>query len=270
MQARLNEDLSLETLSSRLGVSPTHFQKTFKARIGETPKAHVERLRLERAAFRLLVQDETLINIALDHGYNSPETFTRAFRRRFGKAPSEYRAWARRGRSDPSSRPRHGCANYSLSGVRIRRLAPAHLAFIRHVGPYEQVSDKLYAQLARWADVRCVPGPRIWMGLGHDAPGTTASDKLRFDAALVIPSAFTGDCEIAYQSFPGGEFAIITHVGAFSTLPCAYRSIFSQATSLPGHRLGGLPVVEIYQTAKVTSQRALNVTDICLPVERRS
>jgi hypothetical protein len=40
-------------------------------------------------------------------------------------------------------------------------------------------------------------------------------------------------------------------------------------TQLPKHRLIGLPAVEIYQTARVNARLELNVTDICLPVDRR-
>ena len=270
IQAHLDEDLSLESLSGRMGVSPTYFHKSFKAVIGETPKAHVERLRLERAAFRILVQDESLINIALDHGFAAPETFSRAFRRRFGMAPSEYRAWMRRQNAEAAGRLVHECAGFSISNVKVRRLAPAHLAFIRHVGPYESVPDTLFSTLERWAGTQRIPGTRVWIGLGHDAPGATAPDKLRFDAALVVPSPFESNEAATYQHFPGGEFAIVTHAGAFSTLSQAYAAIFPRVTALPEHDLVGLPAVEIYQSARVISAQQINVTDICLPVQRRA
>lgn len=95
IQAHLDEDLSLDVLSARASLSPAHFQRTFHALIGETPKKYVARLRLERAAFRLLIHDVTILEIGTDCGFQSHETFTRAFRRRFGMAPSSYRAWVR-------------------------------------------------------------------------------------------------------------------------------------------------------------------------------
>jgi DNA gyrase inhibitor GyrI len=104
------------------------------------------------------------------------------------------------------------------------------------------------------------------MGIGHDAPGTTRPEHLRFDAALVVPSAFTPRGPIGHQVFEGGEFGVTTHVGPFATLPAAYAAIFPRVTQLPKHRLIGLPAVEIYQTARVNAHLQLNVTDICLPV----
>jgi AraC family transcriptional regulator len=269
IQAHLDEDLSLDALSAKASLSPAHFQRTFQALVGETPKTYVARLRLERAAFRLLIHDETLLNIALDCGFQNHETFTRAFRRRFGMPPSSYRSWVRT--QAQQQRPETAAgeqpdASYSISETKIRRLHRVHLAFIRHVGPYEAVSDALFDTLEDWAANQALAGPRIWMGIGHDAPGATRPEHLRFDAALVVPSAFNGTGAIGHQMFEGGEFAVTTHVGPFATLPAAYAAIFPRVMQLPKHQLIGLPAVEIYQTARVNARLQLNVTDICLPV----
>jgi len=98
------------------------------------------------------------------------------------------------------------------------------------------------------------------------APGTTRPEHLRFDAALVVPSAFTPRGSVGHQVFEGGEFGVTTHAGPFITLPAAYAAIFPRVTQLPKHQLIGLPAVEIYQTVRVNSRLQLNVTDICLPV----
>jgi AraC family transcriptional regulator len=267
IQAHLDEDLSLDALSARASLSPAHFQRTFRAQVGETPKAYVARLRLERAAFRLLIHDATMLDIAFDCGFQNHETFTRAFRRRFGMPPNRYRSWMRtqaQQRPDTAAEP-PGDA-YSISATKIRRLHRADLAFIRHVGPYEAVSDALFDSLDDWATTQGLAGPRIWMGIGHDAPGTTRPEHLRFDAALVVPSPFTPSGPIGHQVFEGGEFAVTTHAGPFATLPAAYAAIFPRVTQLPKHQLIGLPAVEIYQTARVNARLQLSVTDICLPV----
>ena len=53
------------------------------------------------------------------------------------------------------------------------------------------LSITLFDSLEDWATNQGLAGPRIWMGIGHDAPGTTRPRHLRFDAALVVPAAFT-------------------------------------------------------------------------------
>ena len=75
-------------------------------------------------------------------------------------------------------------------------LRPAHLAFRRHVGPYESVPESLFDELEDWAARRELPGPPVWMGIGHDAPGTTPPEQLRFDAALVVPGPFAPEGQI--------------------------------------------------------------------------
>jgi len=274
IQANLDEDLSLATLSRIANLSPSHFHRVFNAGIGETPSQYVARLRLERGAFRLQVQNANILRIALDCGFNSHETFTRAFQRAFGKSPAAYRDWSRQqlsgGRthartSGPAVQPTFG-----LSATKVVRLRDMHLAFVRHLGPYEEVPDFLFSQLAEWAERSHVPGPRIWLGIGHDAPGTTAPEQLRFDAALVVPGAFAQDGHVGHQLLVGGDFAVTTHVGAYDTLPCAYSAIFGRVVSLAGYELVGLPAVEFYRTGSCNSALRLNETDICLPVERRS
>jgi AraC-like DNA-binding protein len=93
IQANLDRDLALAALSRKAGLSPFHLQRLFKAAIGETPKAYTSRLRVERAAFRLLIHDSSLLDIALECGFQNHETFIRAFHRRFGKSPRDYRKW---------------------------------------------------------------------------------------------------------------------------------------------------------------------------------
>ena len=153
-----------------------------------------------------------------------------------------------------------------ISSTRVVPLRSAHLAFRRHVGPYESVPESLFDELEEWATRRRVPGPRVWMGIGHDAPGITPPEQLRFDAALVVPASFAPEGQIAHQLLSGGTFAVTTHAGPYDTLPEAYAAIFPRLLSLAGYQLVGLPAVEIYNTTRVTVRHRLNHTDLCLPV----
>jgi AraC family transcriptional regulator len=69
--------------------------------IGETPAAHQRRVRLDRAAWLLLTTTATVLDIALETGWESHEVFTRAFRAQFGTTPSAFRK--DRGKSLPQS-----------------------------------------------------------------------------------------------------------------------------------------------------------------------
>lgn len=269
IQANLDQDLSLAALSRRIGLSPWHLHRAFRSLAGETLKSYTERLRLEQGAFRLMIQDGSLLDVALDCGYHNHETFTRAFRRRFGVAPQAYRVQARRAAPQAIEAASAPSTDFELSTTRVVRFRDLHLAFIRHTGAYEAVPQQIFDELEQWALRHGVPGSWTWMGIGHDAPATTAPARLRFDAALVMPGPFVSEGRIGHQVLAGGSFAVTKHSGPLATLPRAYGIILPRVLALPRHRLVGLPAVEIYHTTRLNLAQALHHTDLCLPVIER-
>ncbi|HWX42927.1 MAG TPA: helix-turn-helix domain-containing protein [Blastocatellia bacterium] len=91
IQGHLQQDLSAETLANRACLSPRHFSRRFKDAFGSPPAAFVEGLRLSEARERLTLPDQTIESVADSVGFKSADAFRRAFERRFGIAPSNYR-----------------------------------------------------------------------------------------------------------------------------------------------------------------------------------
>lgn len=71
--------------------SRRQFHRLTLQALGETPGAHQRRLRLDRAAWLILTSRAGILEIALETGWESHETFTRAFRAQFGVTPSTFR-----------------------------------------------------------------------------------------------------------------------------------------------------------------------------------
>ena len=92
MVDHLDQDLSVETLAARACLSPRQFNRRFKAMFGVTPGQQVEALRLDTARNHLIGSNASLARIANQVGFNSEDAFRRAFERRFGLPPSDYRA----------------------------------------------------------------------------------------------------------------------------------------------------------------------------------
>ena len=272
IQANLDQDLGLGALGRQANLSPDHLQRVFKAAIGETPKAYVTRLRVERAGFCLFAHESPVAEIAAQCGFRNPETFIRAFRRRFSVSPRDYRASQRAAASRWNTERRESLpgARYELSRTRLINVRPVHLAFRRHVGPYEDVPESLFDELERWAARRRLSPPRIWAGIGHDAPLATPPEKLRFDAALVVPGPFEPSGLIGCQVLAGGPHAVTTHVGPYETLGAAYAAIFPRLAAFKDYDIVGLPALEIYHAARISVRYALNHTDICLPMRRKA
>jgi AraC family transcriptional regulator len=71
--------------------SRRQFHRLMVQVLGETPGTHQRRLRLDRGAWLLLTSRATVLDVALETGFENHETFTRAFRTRFGVTPSAFR-----------------------------------------------------------------------------------------------------------------------------------------------------------------------------------
>jgi transcriptional regulator GlxA family with amidase domain len=86
----LDEDLSVEALAMRAGMSPRNFARIFTAETKLTPAKYVERARLERA--RQLMEDTklSLQAVATKTGFESHQNFRRTFMRWLGVTPAEY------------------------------------------------------------------------------------------------------------------------------------------------------------------------------------
>ena len=83
-------------LAARLYLSRFHFDRIVSAVGGESPGRFRRRVLLERAAYRLVTTGRSVLEIAIEAGYSSPEAFARAFQRAYGTPPSLWRAQPRR------------------------------------------------------------------------------------------------------------------------------------------------------------------------------
>ena len=86
-----DHDASAHEMAARVHLSRFHLDRVIAATAGEPPAALRRRVLLERAAYRLVTGDRTVLDIALEAGYASHEAFTRAFARAYGAAPAAWR-----------------------------------------------------------------------------------------------------------------------------------------------------------------------------------
>ncbi len=82
---------TLRTMSLSAGLARATFARRFADLVGETPKAYLNRWRLELAAARICAGTTTIEAAGAAFGYSSAAAFARAFRREFGIAPSDLR-----------------------------------------------------------------------------------------------------------------------------------------------------------------------------------
>jgi AraC family transcriptional regulator len=91
ISSNIDEDITLADLARVADQSPFHFARKFALAMGIPPKRYVSRMRLDKAMAELAAGKLPLSQIALNAGFSSQASFTRAFRRATSTTPQEYR-----------------------------------------------------------------------------------------------------------------------------------------------------------------------------------
>lgn len=91
MLANLHQELRIDVLAKRVGMSPRNFCRKFKAEFQDTPARYVERLRLDYARQLLEQKDWRIEEIAQACGFDNSDRLRRSFRRHFALSPIDYR-----------------------------------------------------------------------------------------------------------------------------------------------------------------------------------
>lgn len=85
----LADDLSCEDVAKHIYSSSFHFQRVFSLLTGMTVGEYIRNRRLSLAGQELIISNEKVINVALKYGYETPESFTKAFSRFHGITPNQ-------------------------------------------------------------------------------------------------------------------------------------------------------------------------------------
>ena len=91
IESHLKDDFSVEDVASHVYMSSGYFQKAFSMLCGFTVSEYIRKRRLAEAGMELISSDEKIIDIALTYGYDSHDSFTKAFSRFHGVTPSAVR-----------------------------------------------------------------------------------------------------------------------------------------------------------------------------------
>lgn len=244
----LDEALTLEQLSSIACFSKYHFHRLFTAYTGLSLWQYVKWLRLKRAAHQLIVnKDSTIIVIALNAGFESHESFTRAFKKICGETPSDFRlkpswhTWEK----PPYSLPKQG---EKMMNVTIKNLPARRLAVVEHRGDPQNLGESINKLIA-WAKeqpINVKPKPGESFGFGYDDPKQVPAEKFRFDLAITVPENLKLDGVVIEKKLPAGRYAVAVHKGSREDMSDTIYALYRDWLPKSNEELGDLPCIFCY------------------------
>lgn len=286
-EEHLDEPLNLAELAAIGGFSPHHFHRVFQHVTGEAPKEYVRRLRLERAVYRLKVSPDNVLQIALEAGFSTHETFTRAFTRQFGINPSEFRGVLRDYRACVDDVM--GCRTFAgfteetpltlrfdlqKEPVTVEQTPARHLIFVRHAGYETLLADQdsflgLWDELFAYADAQELSySPDLLVGITHDDPYVTDERSIRFDACLPVGGPMDVSHPIGYRYQQPGVCVARRHVGELEEIAKTFAYIGVEWLTSEDYGLRAAPPFEVYHCTRTADGRLERVyTDAYVPLE---
>ena len=89
IEGHLTDELTLEKIAAKVNLSPFYFQKGFSILCGITVSEYIRNRRLSLAGRDLQIDGVKVIDVAIKYGYDSPDSFTKAFTRFHGITPAQ-------------------------------------------------------------------------------------------------------------------------------------------------------------------------------------
>lgn len=244
----LDEDISLEQLSNTFSISKFHFHRLFTAYTGLSLQQYIRWLRLKRAAHQLITdKSQSIINIAINAGFDSHEAFSRAFKKTCGMSPNQFRHehnwsfWEKSPYCLPDESEKH-------MKVEIRNINKIRLAMVEHRGDPNYIADSVN-KLITWSRAQAInlkPKAGDAFAFGYDDPKTTPASEFRMDLGIKVPENLKVDGPVVEKFIPAGRYAVTMHKGSRDKLGDTVYPLYREWIPQSGEELGDLPCIFCY------------------------
>lgn len=269
IDANLEGVLSVKALSRVANFSEFHFHRQFTAFVGVPVSRYVQLMRLRRAAHRLAsLADHSVLDAALGAGFESPEAFSRAFRRAFGMTPSAFRKqpnWQVWGAV-------FSIPHFSRSiimQVRIVEFPEVRVAALEHCGSPGLIdgSVRKFIEWRTQSGQSPVASSRTF-GIPYSNPDTTPPEEFRFAICGEIHEAVApNEFGVRELVIPGGRCVVVRHVGSTDHIGETIYPIYRDWLPSSGEELRDQPLYFDYLSAYPETPQDQWQTDIYIPLQ---
>ncbi len=280
IEKNLDTELSLENLSEKAHYSPYHFHRVFLTVVSERLNEYINRKRLERIAAILLVEPNILLkNLVYQYGFNSDNSFSRAFKKYYGVSPTKFKSEGGKILSkigiEPFSAEKYICSidNHKLwnkmnTQILIKELPTLKLASISHIGKFDTAGN-MFQKLMEWGDKKKVLLTSDFKAITiyHDNPNVTQHSKMRFSACITISKDIKADGEIRQINIKKGIFAVGHFEIKGEEISQAWKNMCIWVIE-NGYEFRDGDYFEMYHNDHSTHPEQKSIVDICIPLEK--
>lgn len=260
IEAHLTDPLETETLALVSGISPFYYQRIFGALCGMTIGEYIRSRRMTLAAQELSSTDAKVIDVALKFGYDSPDSFAKAFSRFHGVSPSRARE---PGTSLNSLAPLHikvSLEGGSMLNYRIVEKAPFTVVGVKR--PFN--SDTSYQEIPKFWDE--------WLAQGQNRP-IMGTFGVCIDMNGKDFDYWIADLYFPWEEIPAGCETRLIPGSLWAEFPCTLKTLQSVNTqiwsewlpALKGYTVAGDYSLEVYLPPKDDGEMQVC---LCVPLKK--
>lgn len=271
IEEHLLEELHMPTIAKVVGTSESDIQKTFYALTGISIVEYVRRRRLSLAGFELQKGEKSVLEIALEYGFTSPDSFTRAFRQMHGITPSAVKKGGCLLKS-------YGKITFVLTikGVNAMNYKILKKEEMHIIGFKKWFSTENNSQMTEipkmWDAVTEEMKTKITALSNNDSVVGLCADMYDggFDYWIGCMSDEVCPDDLEEMTIPASDWAVFEIIGPMRPLPNAMQDIwmriYSEWFPNSGYQHAMLPEIEYYSSGDMMA--ADYRTEIWIPVKK--
>jgi len=278
LRQNLDRPVKLEELAKVACFSEYHFHRIFRAVSGETLNNFTNRLRIEKAARLLRYSARSLTDIALDCGFSSPATFSRAFRTGYETTPSQFRKNGEIKKSKICKElfqeqeyflPMSAAERKASFPVKFIDFPERDIAYIRVVNAFEgdRVLDT-FKKMVDWAKSQNVYSSGTLFGMSVDDPGVTPKHLYRYEVCFASPSPVKRKEGMSKMQMPAMRYAVVKVTGDIRRVATAWDYLFSDWLINSSFEPQHAPALEIFLNKDKATDWSNFELELCLPIRK--
>lgn len=263
VEANLLDELTMEQIAKVANSSVFHFQRTFSILTDMSITDYIRRRRLTLAAQDLINSDSKIIDLSYKYGYDTPEAFTKAFRKQHGVTPSD----ARKKLGNLQSYNRL-VIQVSLKGAEPMKYKIVEKESFQVVGVKRTYNCKTGENLKNiplfWDEVNTNGTDDLLFQLNNGVIegvlGVCVVDESRKDSGLMdywIASTHVGDVpeNLSSLEIPASKWVIFEVHGAMPhAMQDTWKQIYSEWFPSNPYVPAGTPELEVYSSGNASSE----------------